>query len=191
MNAPLPHTKSDIRADMRERRRTFVCSLEDITRDALEEQLAELLAPYLASAQIVGAYRAVGGEISPDAALERARRLGRTVAYPCFGEDEDRFVFRAGDPDMPGPFRIPQPSPDAPEVRPDLILVPLLAVGNGGMRIGQGKGHFDRVLAQVDGALVCGIGWQMQRLAQDLPTDEWDVPLDLFVSPRGIEDFRS
>ena len=183
-------TKQAIRDDMRSRRRAFVSGLEPETRAALEEQLAELLSPLLASARIVGAYCPVGGEISPRPAIARAQRLGRTIAYPSFGADEATFTFRAGEPDMPGPHCIPQPPASAEQVMPDLVLVPLIAVGNGGMRLGQGQGHFDRVLPTLDGALFCGIGWQMQRLEQDLPSDEWDVALDLFASPRGIEDFR-
>jgi len=30
----------------------------------------------------------------------------------------------------------------------------------------------------------------MQRLADTIPADEWDVPLDAFASPKGIEWFR-
>ena len=182
--------KHAIRADMRRRRREFVSSLEPTARAALEEQLAELLSPLLASAKVVGAYCPIGGEISPLPAIARAKRLGRTIVYPAFEGDEDCFTFRAGDPAIPGPHRIPQPGSECAKTQPDLVLVPLVAVGNHGVRIGQGKGHFDRVLPTLDDAIFCGIGWQMQRLDRDIPAEDWDVPLDLFISPRGIEDFR-
>ncbi len=29
----------------------------------------------------------------------------------------------------------------------------------------------------------------MQRLEERIPADEWDVPLDAFVSPEGLETF--
>ena len=128
--------------------------------------------------------------MSPEAALTRARRLGKTVAYPAFGEDEDIFRFRAGEPAMPGPHRIPQPGPDAEEVVPDLVLVPLVAVGHDGWRIGQGKGHFDRVLPGYENARIVGIGWSMQRLQREIPHDGHDVPLDMFVCPQQLETFE-
>ncbi|WP_265563208.1 5-formyltetrahydrofolate cyclo-ligase [Sphingomicrobium arenosum] len=184
-------TKQDIRRSLREERRQFVCNLEPSTRHALEEQLAELIAPMLASARVIGAYSPIGGEISPLPALARAKRLGRTIAYPTFEGDNDHFIYRAGEPDIPGPHRINQPRPTCPEASPDLVLIPLLAVGNRGYRIGQGAGHFDRVLPHLHGARFVGLGWQMQRLDQDLPHDEWDVPLHYFVTPRGIEDFTT
>jgi 5-formyltetrahydrofolate cyclo-ligase len=31
----------------------------------------------------------------------------------------------------------------------------------------------------------------MQRIDATIPTDEWDVPLDGFASPDGLELFRS
>jgi 5-formyltetrahydrofolate cyclo-ligase len=30
----------------------------------------------------------------------------------------------------------------------------------------------------------------MQRLTETIPSDEWDVPLDGFASPEGLELFR-
>ncbi|MCJ7422132.1 5-formyltetrahydrofolate cyclo-ligase [Sphingomicrobium astaxanthinifaciens] len=182
-------TKDEIRRIVRQQRRRYVCSLESSTRHALEEKLADLLAPMLAAARVIGAYSPIGGEISPAPALARAKRLGRTIAYPTFEDDLARFIYRAGEPDIPGPHRIEQPRSTCPEASPDLVLVPLLAVGNRGYRLGQGKGHFDRVLPTLSGARFVGIGWQMQRLDRDLPHDDWDVPLHCFASPRGIEEF--
>jgi len=34
-----------------------------------------------------------------------------------------------------------------------------------------------------------GIGWPVQRLTQAIPADAWDVPLDAFASPNGVEFF--
>jgi 5-formyltetrahydrofolate cyclo-ligase len=84
-----------------------------------------------------------------------------------------------------------QPKPSAPEVEPDLILVPLIAIDSRGMRLGRGKGHYDRTLGRLrkSGARLIGVGWQMQRL-EVIPADPWDVHLDAFASPDGLEWFR-
>ena len=42
-----------------------------------------------------------------------------------------------------------QPSPDAPERRPSLVLAPLLAFDARGTRLGYGKGYYDRAIAQL------------------------------------------
>ncbi|MBB3763899.1 5-formyltetrahydrofolate cyclo-ligase [Sphingomicrobium lutaoense] len=180
-----------MRKEARLARMKFVASLETDTRLALEAQLADRLADLVDAAEIIAGYAAIGSEISPEVCLARAARKGRTIAYPTFTGDDEQFLFRAGDPVMPGPHQIRQPADDAPLVKPDLVLVPLVACGNGGARLGQGKGHYDRVLARLvdDGARLVGIGWKVQRLERDLPSEPWDVPLHAFCSPRGIEFF--
>ncbi|MBW0144895.1 5-formyltetrahydrofolate cyclo-ligase [Sphingomicrobium clamense] len=192
MAVPSPHPiKAKLRKEARAARMRFVSRLEDETRHALEENLAELLAPVLASARIIGTYSPIGSELSPARAIVRARRLGKTIAYPAFEEGDEMFRFRAGEPSMPGPHRIMQPTTDAPVVTPDLILVPLVACGNGGTRLGQGKGHYDRVLAaqKEAGARLIGLGWKVQRLDTDIPAEDWDVPLHAFACPRYLEEF--
>jgi 5-formyltetrahydrofolate cyclo-ligase len=64
-------------------------------------------------------------------------------------------------------------------------------VDDHGARLGRGKGHYDRALIHLkkSGARLIGVGWPLQRLAQHIPADEWDVPLDGFASPDGLELF--
>ena len=85
-----------------------------------------------------------------------------------------------------------QPRPRTPIVEPDLILVPLIAIDGCGTRLGRGKGHYDRALVRLkkSGAKLIGVGWPLQRLTETIPTDEWDIPLDAFASPDGIELFN-
>ena len=70
--------------------------------------------------------------------------------------------------------------------------MPLIAVDGHGTRLGRGKGHYDRALARLKkgGATLVGIGWGLQRLVETIPSDEWDIPLDAFASPEGLELFR-
>ena len=77
-------------------------------------------------------------------------------------------------------------------VEPDLILVPLIAVDGRGTRLGRGKGHYDRALSRLkrSGARLVGVGWGLQRLVETIPSDEWDLPLDAFASPEGLELFE-
>jgi 5-formyltetrahydrofolate cyclo-ligase len=68
----------------------------------------------------------------------------------------------------------------------------LIAIDGKGTRLGRGKGHYDRALIGLkkSGARLIGVGWSIQRLADTIPADEWDVPLDAFASPGGLEWFR-
>ena len=182
-------TKATLRAAALEARKAFVASLSDADRTLLERRLAEQLTAICANATVVAGYSPLGSEISPLLAMEEARAVGAIVAFPAFSDPAKPFRFLAGDPTVGGPFGILQPRPTAPPVEPDVILVPLIAVDARGTRLGRGKGHYDRVLAPLrrKGTQLIGIGWPVQRIADEIPHDPWDVPLDGFASPNGLE----
>ena len=50
---------------------------------------------------------------------------------------------------MLGPLGIPEPSPAAAELVPDVMLVPLAAFDRLGHRIGYGAGHYDYTFAHL------------------------------------------
>jgi 5-formyltetrahydrofolate cyclo-ligase len=187
---PFPElTKASLRAAALNARKAFVASLSDADRTLLERRLAEQLTAICANATVVAGYSPLGSEISPLLAMEEARAVGAIVAFPAFSDPAKPFRFLAGDPSVGGPFGILQPRPTAPPVEPDVILVPLIAVDGRGTRLGRGKGHYDRVLAPLrrKGARLIGIGWQVQRIDDEIPRDPWDVPMDGFASPDGFE----
>jgi 5-formyltetrahydrofolate cyclo-ligase len=172
-------------------RKAFARTLGDGERARLEQRLAEHLTSLCAGATVVGGYAPLGSEISPQLAIEEARAVGRVVGFPAFDHPSKPFKFRAADALEPGPFGIMQPRRSSPVVDPDLVLVPLVAIDGRGTRLGRGKGHYDRALARLKrgGARLIGVGWALQRLSVTIPADEWDVPLDGFASPEGLEMF--
>lgn len=173
-------------------RKAFVRTLSDGERARLERRLAEHLTSLFAGTSVVGGYAPLGSEISILPAMEEARAVGAIAAFPAFADPAEPFRFRAGDPASGGPFGILQPKLSAPEVEPNLILVPLIAIDSRGTRLGRGKGHYDRALGPLKrkGARLIGVGWPLQRLGQAIPADPWDVPLDAFASPDGVEWFN-
>ena len=187
-----PLGKESLRRAALDARKAFVRTLSDADRALLERRLAEHLTSLFAGVAVVGGYCPLGSEISPLPATEEARSVGAIVAYPCFKDPAKPFRFLAGDPLEPGPFGIMQPARRHPVVEPDLVLVPLIAVDWHGTRLGRGKGHYDRALTGLKkkGARLIGLGWSLQMLSETIPTDAWDVPLDGFASPDGLQIFR-
>ena len=187
-----PLSKESLRRVALEARKAFVRTLSDADRALLEQRLAEQLTSLCAHSKVVGGYAPLGSEISPSLAMEEARAVGRIVAFPAFRNPAKPFRFLAGDPLEAGPFGMMQPRLTAPVVEPDLIFVPLIAIDGAGTRLGRGKGHYDRALPRLrrNGARLVGVGWPLQRLVDTIPADEWDVPLDAFASPDGVEWLR-
>ena len=188
-----PLSKESLRKLALDARKAFVATISDAERALLEQRLAQHLTSLCTEARVVGGYAPLGSEISPLLAMEEARAVGAIVAFPAFDHPAKPFRFRAGDPLDAGHFGMMQPRLTAPVVDPDLILVPLIAIDGRGTRLGRGKGHYDRALARLrkSGARLIGVGWQIQRLADTIPADDWDIPLDAFASPEGVERFGS
>jgi 5-formyltetrahydrofolate cyclo-ligase len=186
-----PLSKESLRRAALDARKAYVRTLSDADRARLEHKLAQHLTSLFAGVSVVGGYCPLGSEISPLPAMEEARAVGAIVGYPCFNNPAKPFRFLAGDPLEPGPFGIMQPAKRHPAVQPDLVLVPLIAIDGQGTRLGRGKGHYDRALLSLkkSGARLIGVGWPLQRLVETIPADAWDIPLDAFVSPDGLELF--
>ena len=189
---PAPSDKAQLRFEARRRRNAFVAELSQAERDDLAGLLPDLLQPLIDQAGRVAAYHAVGSEIDPAPLLKRAMEWGCSAALPAFERADGPMIFRSGVVAETGPLGVPQPPRQAKAIIPDLILVPLLAVDRHGTRLGQGGGHYDRALPalRAAGARIIGVGWAMQIIDGELPTDPWDVPLDGFASPEGLISWR-
>ena len=90
-----------------------------------------------------------------------------------------------------GAYGIPEPPADLPAADPGrdaatLALIPCLAAGTDGVRLGRGGGYYDRFLAQYKGErlLLCPAA----ALLADLPADDWDARFapDEILTEKGI-----
>jgi len=94
---------------------------------------------------------------------------------------------------MMGPLGIPEPSPAAAELVPDVMLVPLAAFDRLGHRIGYGAGHYDYTFAHLrKSKAVTGIGvaFAVQEI-EAVPALSHDVALDYVLTEHETFDFRS
>ena len=67
----------------------------------------------------------------------------------------------------------------------ELVLAPALAVARDGTRLGRGAGSYDRALARcaADATLTALVF--DDEVVEQLPHDEWDVPVQAAVTPSG------
>ncbi len=104
-------------------------------------------------------------------------------------------VFRAWTKDtvlVRGLYGILEPSSDAEEVEPDIVLVPLAAFDRRGHRLGYGGGYYDRTLQglrKTRRITAAGLAFSVQEIGE-LPADAHDEPLDLVLTERDVIDFR-
>ena len=184
---PQSDAKSELRRKFRAKRDSFVANLTNgeatIAFSCLPSPLMQLCTP----GKIVAGYVAIGSEADPAKLLSAAAEQGCTLALPFVTSKASpmRFLrWQAGDPLENGPFGLSQPKADAPEVTPDVVLVPLVAFDAHLMRLGQGAGHYDRALSLLGNSTAVGIAWSVQ-LADNLPLDPWDMPMDAILTERS------
>lgn len=181
------------RVDARAVRAAFVHALAPAVRTGLEAALAAQVMAQLPAPAVLASYAAAGDEIDPSATERRALTAGWKLVYPRVTKGRP-LGFHAAPREalVPGPLGIAEPPPDAPLVRPDVLLVPLLEVDGLGNRLGQGGGYYDRTLAQLretGPVLAIGICWDVQ-LVEAIAAQPWDAPLDALATPSAFQALR-
>ena len=71
----------------------------------------------------------------------------------------------------------------------DLILVPAACVDRGGMRLGWGRGYFDKTLGSMEGCPPVYAVIFDDELVESVPTERHDMPVNGVVTPSGIVTF--
>jgi 5-formyltetrahydrofolate cyclo-ligase len=186
MSEPADDPKPALRRLFRSERAAFVATLDAGSRDRLERDLAAIVAPLLTGFRHAASYAAVGPEIDPS----HIESLLPGHAFPLVTGRALGFHVSDWADLRPGVLGIPEPAATAPQVTPDLLLVPLLAVTVAGVRLGQGGGYYDRTLATLrSGGKVTAIGlaWDVQ-IADALPRDPWDALLNWVATPTRLVD---
>jgi len=139
---------------------------------------------------VVAGYRPIGSEIDPTALMETFFCEQTRLALPVVQGEGEALLFRRwqpGDALAKGAFNVEEPAGTAPEVRPVLVLVPLLAADLKGRRLGYGKGYYDRTLAALREAgtvIAVGLAHEAQLLPA-VPAGGHDQRLDWIVTEKG------
>lgn len=148
----------------------------------------------LAPGAIVAGYVRMGREADPQFILSRLRAAGHAIALPAIVAGSLVLAFREwreGEPLLPGLFGTLAPDRAAPVLRPDIVLVPLLAFDATGARLGQGGGFYDATLGALRAAgpvTAIGIAYAAQQV-DALPREPHDEGLDAAVTEAGVQWF--
>jgi 5-formyltetrahydrofolate cyclo-ligase len=140
---------------------------------------------------VIGGYVPFRDEIHPKALGEAMSERGHRLALPATPRLGQPLVFRLygpGDRLVRGRMNIPEPSPEAPEIAPQILIVPPVAFDRRGFRIGYGAGFYDRtlpVLRNLHPVFALGFAFSCQEVPQ-VPDEPHDVPLDAILNDNGV-----
>jgi 5-formyltetrahydrofolate cyclo-ligase len=165
-------------------------------RAAAAEAIAGRIFPVLIPAgAIVSGYSPMKSELNPVPLMRELSDAGAQLALPVVQGRGKPLIMRAwtfGAPLASGVWGIREPTADAPEVFPDIMLVPLATFDRTGHRIGYGAGYYDMTITRVramKNVIAIGLAFAAQE-SDKVPAEPHDAPLDLLITERDVIDFR-
>ena len=136
---------------------------------------------------IIAGYWPMGDEMDPRPLMLALASRGHAMALPVTPPRGQPLAFRAWAPGAalrPGPMGTSEPAEGA-ALRPDILLVPLLAFDRAGRRLGYGGGYYDRTLAALPGAKAIGIAYAGQEMPE-VPAGPQDMRLPLIATEDSV-----
>jgi len=180
--------------------RTAALALRDAlsapARQAAAEAIADRAFPVtIKPGMIVSGFSPMKSEINPIPLMRKLADLGASLALPAIDGRGKPLIMRTwkfGDPFKSGQWGIREPMPDAPQVAPDILIVPLACFDRAGHRIGYGAGYYDMTINALRAkkpVVAVGIAFAAQEIPK-VPATERDARLDLVLTERETIDFR-
>ncbi len=190
----------DTITDQKSTLRASVLALRDAMPPAERQAAAEAIAARalpveLTPGMVVSGFMPMKTEINPLPLLRKLAEQGATLALPCIAGRGKPLIMRAwksGDAFKEGQWGIREPLPDAPEVSPDIVIVPLACFDRAGHRIGYGAGYYDMTLAALRAkkkVVAIGVAFAAQEIPR-VPATERDERLDFVLTEKEIIAFR-
>jgi 5,10-methenyltetrahydrofolate synthetase len=147
----------------------------------------------------IGAYWPIKGEFdalpalyrwseSGDVDLPPEARQTRRIGLPVINRETKQLSFHVWYPGCPmeeDAYGIPKPK-GTEMFHPELLVVPCVGFGPGGVRLGYGGGFYDRTLAAISPRPVTvGLGYAHAHVPW-LVAEPHDVPLDAILTEEGV-----
>lgn len=196
MNDEVGHQKRALRAELRERRRSMTTTERETSAAALTENLISLAsAPGVTS---IAAYLSTPNEPATRDFLAWAAQHSIRVLLPISRQDGllDWAPFNASDAvDDEGRDAFGMPTPTSELLGPiaindvDLIIVPAASVDQSGMRMGWGRGYFDKTLGSMERCPPVYAVIYDSEFVDSVPSEVHDQKVNGVVTPSGVVRF--
>jgi 5-formyltetrahydrofolate cyclo-ligase len=195
MAADAATQKRALRADLRERRRARTAPERTADTDGFTRQLVELTDRL--GARSVACYLSALDEPNTRPFINHARANGIRVLFPISRQDglldwtaatqeEQEYVGLFGMPEPVGELLGPIAINDV-----DLIVVPAAAVDSHGMRLGWGRGYFDRTLGSMERCPPVYAVVFDREFVDEVPRERHDQAVDGVVTPTRTVEFAT
>jgi 5-formyltetrahydrofolate cyclo-ligase len=171
-------------------RRAALSEIERIERGLQLADHADALP--LPEGAVVAGFWPIRDEIDPRPLMDRLRQKGHGLCLPVMTGPS--LIFRRlerGAELLPAGFGCLEPGPQAEELRPDVLLMPLAGFDRQGNRIGYGRAFYDNAIADLEktGPLLCiGLAFSVQEVDR-VPVEAHDKRLNGILTENGYRAF--
>ena len=187
--------RKQLRDSLRLLRRNLVISEQKAASKAVYDSVTKQ--DFFTSANHLAFYLSFDGELNPKPILEKAVEENKSCYLPVISSNnQSEMSFRLYEEDMSlneNKWGIQEPSKLRSSISPlnlEVVFVPLVGFDEKCFRLGMGKGFYDKafnfksrnIAAR---PLLVGLAHECQRV-QEVPTESWDVRLDLVVTAERI-----
>jgi len=192
MPGDVSHQKRALRAELRERRRIMSAKERQLSSDKICARLQTLVEELEVSS--LSAYLPAGEEPNIRPFLNWAEARGVRVLFPI-SRDDGLLDWAVGDGQSEhiGLFGMPEPIGEV--LGPiaindvDLIVVPAASVDRTGMRMGWGRGYFDRTLGSMEKCPPVYAVIFDRELVDAVPSEVHDKRVDGAITPSATVSF--
>lgn len=173
--------KKELREIKWQQRKVFPKTLKSLYDQKILEQLKEILNDY----QIISTYVSIKDEIDTRLLINTLLEQKKTVCIP--NTTNKLMIMNLFDPENLGETKFGLiESPHSIEIKPEVVIIPMVAFNSKGYRIGYGGGYYDRYLAHMD---VLKIGLAYSWMLEEFTEDDHDVALDIIVTEKKTHIF--
>jgi len=187
---------SEKKAELRKAALARRDAIPAVERQAAAEALAARAFPRpFAPGVVVAGFMPLKSEINPLPLMRKLAAAGARLALPVVAGRGRPLIMRGyafGQELAAGVWGIREPKPEAPEVEPDILLVPLAAFDRNGNRIGYGAGYYDLTINRLRArkpVVAVGLAYAAQEIPK-VPGTPRDARLDLVLTEREVIDCR-
>ncbi|UYO97973.1 5-formyltetrahydrofolate cyclo-ligase [Microbacterium sp. M28] len=187
MSTDIEHAKRALRAELRERRQLLSDAQRAAAASAIADRLDELVDRL--GARSISCFLSTTTEPGTREFVERAVRRGIRVLLPVSRADGLLDWAVADDsPDVAeGLFGLPEPTGEV--LGPiavndvDLMIIPAAAIDETGMRLGWGRGYFDKTIGSMERCPPVYAVIYDSEVLETLPREVHDQPVTGVVTP--------
>ena len=175
--------KAALRKHLLEKRDATSAELRDIASKRIHENLKKNSS--FIDAKNIACYSPIGSEVNTHDIMLNILEQGKNLLLPRIIDDNIQFYIVPNLEKLEkGSFEIMEPKDSCEKAKKiDCVLIPTVGASKLGVRLGYGKGYYDRFLSSID-AVKISLTYSKQ-IVKSIPSDSHDIKIDWIVTEDG------